>query len=164
MKKFFKIIIILLVILIVAIIILGLWLSHVPSSTYQVEDIDADEHWGNITGSLSYPSDFIPAMGVCAETINKENYYCTYEMLASDDYLYGYGYSLEVPPGSYYVYAHLVDEENENIGFTDEEKAYYSKFVSCGGSIECTSHIPIKVEVDRYESVTRIDPIDWYNY
>lgn len=162
MKKPLKIIIILLIIIIAAIIILGLWLSHVPSSTYEVEEIDSEAHWGKISGSLGYPSDYIPEMGVCAENTDGQDMYCTYEVLEDDDYTYGYGYEVSVPPGDYNVFAHLVDPET-SIGYTDEDRAYHSRFVKCGMGAECSDHKPIKVEVERYQHVTGINPIDWYN-
>lgn len=164
MKKLLKIILIIIVIIIVVAFILYLVLRHVPAVTYQVEEIDSEAHWGAVSGSLGYPSEFIPDLGVCAETTDQAEYYCTYEMLESDDYTYGYGYKISVPPGDYYIYAHLVDEKNPNIGYTDQYKAYYSQFVNCGMSVDCTSHKPVKVTVDRNEHVTRIDPIDWYDY
>jgi len=90
MKKFRKIILIIIAIIIVVAFILYLILRHVPSATYEVEEIDSEAHWGTISGSLGYPSDFIPDMGICAETTDHADYYCTYEMLESDDYTYGY--------------------------------------------------------------------------
>ncbi len=161
MKKLLKIVIILLIVIITAIIILGLWLSHVPSNVYEVEEIDSEAHWGKISGSLGYPSEEIPALGVCAENIDGVDMYCTYEMLEGDDYTYGYGYEVSVPPGDYNVFAHLVDPAS-NIGYTDEDRAYYSQYVTCGMDISCASHKAVKVTVGRNETVTGKDPIDWY--
>ena len=164
MKKGFKILIVILIILIVVAVVFYLILRRVPPEAYEVQEIDSEAHWATISGSLGYPSDYIPEMGVCAETTDKEDLYCTYEMLENDDYTYGLGYQLKVPPGKYYVFAHLMDEENKNVGFTNEEKAYHSKYVTCGSEVKCTSHKPITVEVKTREHITRIDPIDWYNF
>ncbi|MBU2235557.1 hypothetical protein KKA01_00685 [Patescibacteria group bacterium] len=153
------------IIIVVILILVGgyLKLSWVPNDITKVTELDSEEHWGTITGSLGYPSEMIPEMGVCAESTDKEDLFCTYEMLKDEDFTYSLGYEIKVPPGSYYVYAHLVDDTNKDIGYTNEDKAYYSKFVTCGMDIECTVHKAVKVEVERYETVTRIDPIDWYN-
>ncbi|MDZ7798791.1 MAG: hypothetical protein U5L76_04220 [Patescibacteria group bacterium] len=139
-------------------------LRWIPKDITEVTEINSEEHWGTITGSLGYPSDIIPDMGVCAESTDQNDLFCTYEIIENEDFTYGLGYEIKVPPDSYYVFAHLIDETNKNIGYTDEDKAYYSKFVTCGMGLECTSHKPIKVTVERYETVTRIDPIDWYNF
>lgn len=164
MKKRCKIGIIALIIIIVVIIFFYLILRRVPAVTYQVQEVDLEAHWGKISGSLSYPSEMLPEMGVCVATIDNQELYCTYEMIASEVYTYGYGYEVSVPPGDYYVFAHLVDDSNRKVGYTNEYKAYYSQFVNCGMDISCTSHDPIKVTVGSKEHVTRIDPIDWYNY
>lgn len=140
----------------------SLILHHVPSATYAVDAIDSEAHWGTISGSLSYPSEGIPPMGVCAQAADGIDQYCTYRMLEGDQYLYGAGYELSVPPGTYVVFSHLVTDENEKFGYTDEEQAYYSKFVTCGLSFDCPSHEPIPVEVARNAHVQDVDPIDWY--
>jgi len=162
MKKGVKIIIILLIVLIVLLIILALWMRHVPSTVYEVEDPENDDHWGKIEGSLGYPSDMIPALGICAKEVGGSSEYCTYEVVEGDDYTYGLGYVIDVPPGDYNVYSYLLDAESETGGALDDYKAYYSQFVTCGMDISCTSHKAIKVTVDINETVTRIDPIDWY--
>jgi len=163
MKKIGKIIIFLLIILVMAIVVLALWLSHVPSTVYDVEEIDSEAHWGKISGSLGYPSEYIPEMAVCAETTDGYDEYCTYEMLEDDGYTYGVGYEISVPPGDYNVYAYLVDPDSTTGGSLEDYQAYYSKYVVCGMDIECTSHTPVKVTVGRNETESRIDPIDWYN-
>jgi hypothetical protein len=138
-------------------------LRHVPADTYTVEEIDTDAHWGSITGSLSYPGEAIPPLGVCAVVTKGTDMYCTYKMLESDDYQYGYGYELSVPPDTYYVFAHTITEGNEKIGYTDEYKAYYSQFVTCGLEYDCPSHKPIPIKIEPYQNVQGIDPADWYN-
>ncbi len=143
----------------------ALVLRHVPAETYAVEQTDIQVHWGSISGSLSYPSDFIPALGVCAQTQNATEQYCTYEMIESDKYTHGFGYSISVPPGVYTVFSHEVTELNALTGYQDGDyQALYTKFVTCGMEYDCPSHAPIAVSVGRSEHVTDIDPIDWYNF
>lgn len=161
MKKI-RIIAIILVLLIVVLGVGYVVLRRVPAETYAVEEVDSEAHWGTIRGSLGYPAEGIPDMGVCAESITGVETFCTYTVLEDDEFTYGFGYELKVPPDNYYVYAHLVTEGNESIGYTDEYKAYYSKYVTCGGSISCTSHSPIKLSVARNQNINGIDPIDWY--
>ncbi|KKW01771.1 MAG: hypothetical protein A2898_01935 [Candidatus Kerfeldbacteria bacterium RIFCSPLOWO2_01_FULL_48_11] len=163
MKK--KIIIIAVMVLLVAILGGGyLFLRHVPAVTYAVNEIDSESHWGSISGWLSYPSEVIPPMGICAETVEGEDLYCTYQMIQDEEFQYGYGFELSVPPDTYYVYAHLLTDGTEKIGYTDEYKAYYSKFVTCGLDISCTSHAPIPVKVGRNEYIQDILPVDWFDF
>lgn len=165
MKKFRNILFIILGILIVLFLAGAVVLRHVPASTYVVEDVDTTSHWGVISGSLSYPSDFIPAQGICAISKDKMEEYCTYEMLEEDSYKNGYGYKISVPPGSYNVFAYEVTEANSEKGYQEGDYlSYYSKFVTCDYKTTCTSHRAILVAVEPNEDVTGIDPGDWYNF
>lgn len=111
-------------------------------------------NYGTIVGSLSFPSEEIPEMTVCAEGISSKEEFCTNERMTGDDYLYGLGYNLYLPAGEYFVYAKLAN---------DPYKAYYSEFVTCGLSVDCPSHQPIKVTVTAGETTSGVDPQDWYN-
>ncbi|MFA5134514.1 MAG: hypothetical protein WC505_01865 [Patescibacteria group bacterium] len=138
-------------------------LRHVPADTYAVQEIDGTAHWGSISGSVSYPSEMLPFMGICAETVDGADQYCTYELVPDGSSLSGYGYELAVPPDEYYVFAHEVAAGNESVGYVDEYRAYYSEFVTCGLEYTCPSHKPIPVEVARNQYLQGIDPTDWYN-
>lgn len=119
------------------------------------EDSASEVEQGYISGSVSYPSEYIPEdMEVCAESLDSSNEYC--EIIEEgDDYTYGWGYSVSVPYGDYYVYSQIPG---------DDYKSYYSEFVTCGLSVDCPSHDPIEISVDIENSEwTGIDPIDWYN-
>ena len=163
MKKRGKKIILIGTVVIVAFIVLGFALNRVPAITYQPQDTDTEAQWGTITGSLGYPSEGIPPMGVCAETVDQKELYCTYSLLSGSEYTYGQGYALQVPPGTYRVFAHLVTDTNAKIGYTNEARAYYSHYVLCGMSIGCADHQPVAVAVKASEQVKKIDPIDWIN-
>lgn len=111
---------------------------------------------GAIEGSLSYPSEGIPdSLIVCAETPEMEMIKCTNDRIQNTKYTYGVGYTLEIKPGTYYVYATL-DQTGR------DRKAYYSQAVVCGLTVECEDHSPIPVTVDAGETVENIDPGDWY--
>lgn len=109
---------------------------------------------GSIIGSISFPSEQIPEMQVCAENTNSAQTYCTDEMLEDSQYQNGLGYRLDVPEGSYTVYAKLPN---------DSYKAYYSEFVTCGLKASCVSHDPITIVVTADKTTDNIDPQDWYN-
>lgn len=116
---------------------------------------------GFIEGSLGYPSEFIPEdMVICAENLDTKKLYCTENHIQDNKYTHGLGYNIEVPAGDYFVYAYL----KETPAYSENYKAYYSEFVTCGSSVECKSHAPIKVTVDANTTKSNIDPQDWYDF
>ena len=115
--------------------------------------------FGTITGSLSYPSEFIPEkLTVCAENVYNRGIFCTQDHIKNAKYKYGVGYKLNLPTGSYYVYAYLPNDSSNK----DVYKAYYSEFVLCGLDYSCQSHEPVSVDVKSGSSVSNVDPQDWY--
>ena len=118
---------------------------------------------GVIEGSLSYPSEFIPPdMTICAENLATKKIYCTNQHLKAKKYRYKVGHKLEAPPGDYHVFAQLPDPVKYGAGYAKDYRAYYSKFVTCGMSVDCLDHAPIIVNVKSGETVRGIDPMDWY--
>ena len=118
---------------------------------------------GVIEGSLSYPSEFIPPdMTVCAENLATKKIYSTNKHLKAKKYQYKVGYKLEVPPGDYHVYAYLPDPAKYGASYSKDYRAYYSEFVKCGMTENCPSHEPVVVKVKSGETVSGIDPQDWY--
>lgn len=114
-----------------------------------------------ITGALSYPSDFdFPEMIVCAEAVNSKRIHCT-EKRIRNRRNGKFTYKLRVPAGDYYVFAIIVNSE-EPVDDVRGYKAYYSEFVTCGLSVDCPSHAPIKVSVRAGQTLTGINPGDWY--
>ena len=112
---------------------------------------------GTIEGSLSFPSEQIPAdMLVCAETLEESLVACTEKHIKDSKYTYREGFQLEVPIGEYYVCAMVPN-------FGNGYKAYYSEFVTCGLSVDCASHEPIIVEVKSGQTTDGVNPQDWYN-
>lgn len=106
---------------------------------------------GILEGSLGYPSDLIPRLVVCADNLVSGDRYCTDTRLESDRYTYGVGYRLEVPAGTYHVFAR-----------ESQLHAYYSPAVACGLKLDCTDHQPLSVTVLAGQTTTGIDPIDWF--
>jgi hypothetical protein len=118
---------------------------------------------GVIEGSLSYPSEFIPSdMTICAENLATKQLYCTNKHLKAKKYKYKVGYKLTVPPGDYHVFAKLPDPARYGASYPKDYRAYYSEFVKCGMRADCLDHTPIVVKVTSGETVSGIDPMDWY--
>lgn len=141
-------------VIVILIIALGYWYYTNNPSMNDNSEMSAEN--GTIEGTLSYPSQFIPEdMQICAEDTNSADKYCTDEHIADSKYTTGFGYQLDVPAGTYNVYAYLQSDP--------EYRAYYNEFVTCGLSVDCESHQVIDVEVEAGETVSGIDPGDWYN-
>jgi len=113
-----------------------------PSATYD----ELAQPRGYITGEVGYPSESIPPeMMICADREDKVETYCTYSKV-------GTSYTLPVPGANYKVYAKV-----------GTQTAYYSQFVICGLHVDCPSHEPIIIHVTNGETVSDVDPQDWYN-
>ena len=99
-----------------------------------------------------YPSEVIPPeLEVCAEEPRGVVVACTDEHLRQND---AEMYRLVVPAGSYYIFARLP--------YADANRAYFSEFVRCGLSAGCPSHERILVNIAAGQTITGIDPHDWY--
>ena len=116
---------------------------------------------GSIAGALSYPSDYdFPRMLVCAEAVNLKSIHCTDKRIRNRR-SGKFTYRLIVPAGSYFVFATIVNGEEPTEDYRGY-KAYYSEFVKCGLSVNCPSHEPVKVTVRPGQTLSGIDPGDWY--
>jgi hypothetical protein len=103
---------------------------------------------GSITGSLSYPSEFIPPLRVFAFQVESEGYFFvdTSENQTS--------YQIDNLPAGYYQIVAYTQDGNLAGGF--------SQAVPCGLTVDCTSHELIDVPVNVGQVVSGIDPGDWY--
>jgi hypothetical protein len=72
----------------------------------------------------------------------------------------GSAFSLEVHSGTYYVLAYVINPSQA--GTPPDYYAAYSQAVLCGLQAGCDDHSLVPVEVQSGESVTDINPIDWY--
>ncbi|MBW7955895.1 hypothetical protein H3C66_04140 [Patescibacteria group bacterium] len=103
---------------------------------------------GFIQGSLSFPSEVLPPQKICAVNTTSQLETCVEQRQGSS-------YKIEVPAGTYHVYAVTLDNPNT--------RAYYSEFVTCGLLASCPSHEPIEVVVVEGQATREVDPGDWYN-
>lgn len=136
--------------------------SHISKveSGEVAKEIAVESTTGFIEGSMSYPSEMIPpGVMVCAENTKSKVESCTKERVTNSKYMYGIGYKMELPVGTYYVYERFAEKFAD---FTPSYRAYYSEFVTCGSKYECPSHKPILITVKGGETVTGVDPQDWY--
>lgn len=106
------------------------------------------EGTGSITGSLSYLSEVIPPLRIFAYEVGTENYY--YVDTLQDQRTY----QIEnLPVGYYYVVAYTL---------SGNEAGGYTEAVLCGLGSDCTDHSLIEFPVNTGQTVTEVDPGDWY--
>jgi hypothetical protein len=106
------------------------------------------EGTGSITGSLSYPSDFIPPLRVFAFQVGSENYFYVDTVENQTTYQID-----DLPAGYYQVVAYIL---------SGNYAGGYTQAVPCGLTVECTDHTLIDVPVNSGQTVTGVDPGDWY--
>jgi len=103
---------------------------------------------GTLSGSLSYPSEGIPALKVVAFDAISGDAAASIDTAAGQS-----SYSLPVPPGMYNIVAYTLD---------GKLAGGYTMAVLCGLSAECTDHSLIPIPVAGGVEVSDIDPADWY--
>lgn len=128
------------------------------NDTQLAEKPETSKKVGVIKGQIGYPAEESPKQTVCAENINNSKDVHCVDVKGGKEL----AYSLEVPAGTYNVYAKIVDTE----GTQTEVRAYYNEFVKCGLSADCpeSGHSKyIDVEVANGQTVSGVNPTDWYN-
>ena len=108
----------------------------------------SNEGTGSITGSLSYPSEFIPPLRVFAFQVGSKNYF--YVDTAENQNTYQID---NLPTGYYQIVAYI---QNGKLA------GGYTQAVPCGLSVDCPNHDLLEVPVNSGQVVTGIDPADWY--
>lgn len=104
---------------------------------------------GSISGSLGYPSSFIPELVIVAFNSTGEWYYTATVAGATEYQIYG------LPPGVYTVVAYVP-------GDTRDWGGGYTAAVLCGLSVDCTDHGLIPITVAAGQLASGIDLKDWY--
>jgi hypothetical protein len=108
---------------------------------------------GTIRGTLSYPSDGVPALDVYAIGIN-EMEGITYRTRTESG---ATTFTIrDVAPGDYHLVAYLADAPTATIA------GGYTAAVECGLTFECTDHTLLPVTVAPGATVTDIAVRDWY--
>jgi hypothetical protein len=102
---------------------------------------------GSISGKLSFPSEMIPPLRVVAFRLEDQGYYYVDTSQNQGSYEI-----LGLPPGTYQVVAYVDAEFGGG----------YSQAVLCGLGVECTDHSLVSIVLAEGQSVTGIDPGDWY--
>jgi hypothetical protein len=108
---------------------------------------------GAITGKISYPSDFIPALRVYAiDPTAPGRYRVVHTAQNQQTYLIA-----GVAPATYFVYASAY-----SLGQTDTLGGAYTKAVACGLSAGCNDHTPLAVQVRPGAVADGVDVRDWF--
>jgi hypothetical protein len=103
---------------------------------------------GSISGTLSYPSEFIPPLRVVAFNVDGMLYrYVDTQQNQSTYQITG------LAPGKYHVVAYVIGG-----GLAGG----YTQMVPCGLSVNCTDHTLIDVTVNAGQDTPNIAPGDWY--
>lgn len=148
--------------------------SSVQNNNLPTKDESEVTEYGTIAGNASFPSGGLADdEAVCAVNIRDDKkIYCDKEVgsryAKQDKCALGEvdcnkpapdtSYSIKVPAGEYYVYS---TAESRKPGY----KAYYNEYTKCGLSVECpeAGHKQyISVTVKANETISNIDPADWY--
>lgn len=103
---------------------------------------------GSISGTLSYPSSFIPALRVVAFQVNGFNYRWVDTMENQSAYKI-----TGLAPGVYHVVAYLLD---------GSYAGGYTQAIPCGLSVDCLDHSLMDVTVEAGKDTPNINPGDWY--
>jgi len=123
-----------------------------PSDVVSTTPMSAFPETGYISGRLSYPSSFLPAMRVVAWSVTDGSYSYVDTMAGQFDY------TIEVPVGQYYVVSYSLGED----GFPSGLAGGYTQMVPCGLAYGCDDHTLIPVIVTAGATTANIDPGDWY--
>ena len=111
---------------------------------------------GTISGKLSYPSDFIPDLIICAEPVTGGKETCK----AVRSNKRGV-FSMQVSAGNYYVYAKVANAKETSV--SPDYRAYFNEFVRCGSNASCRDRTKIAVEVKPGGMAKDVLPADWYD-
>ena len=103
---------------------------------------------GTISGTLSYPSEGIPALRVVAYNLFDQ----TFKFVDTQPNQSAYEIT-NLAPGKYHVVAYAI---------SNGLAGGYTPAVACGLSVNCTDHSLLEVIVLAGEDTANIAPIDWY--
>lgn len=118
---------------------------------------------GSISGTVTFPSEGIPAQRVCAVSVDGKD--ADAVCVETEDLpTTAATFSIrKLSPGDYYVYAQLLDPSAIGSDISTSFKAYYNEFVRCGMKYECKDTTRTVVSVRAGEDTPDIKPYDWYH-
>ncbi len=108
---------------------------------------------GSISGQLNYPASSLPALYVTAFQAGTQNYQYVITNPGQSTYEID-----GLPAGVYHVVAYTIGGGGFPVGLPGG----YSKAVPCGLTENCSDHTLIDVTVPAGQTVTGINPMDWY--
>src|ERR1041385_6364064 len=125
------------------------------SATMTPPSTEVTQTNGTVTGKLSYPSEFLPAMRVALFSLTDGKAYFV-------DTAKGQGeYSIQVPPGNYYVVSYPFEGTPGNTGQVDSYTlgggpfaGGYTPMVPCGLNANCNDHTLLPVTVTAGQTTT----------
>jgi hypothetical protein len=125
----------------VAALVVGLGGESLPGTTAGIE------------GLLRYPSctDIPQDLQVCGEDVTSGTKVCTTPFSSPE----GFRYRLDVPTGTYRVYASAPSIRQ---GY----RAYYTESVRCGLSTKCIDHTPVLIPAIAGRTRAGVEPADWF--
>jgi hypothetical protein len=101
---------------------------------------------GSITGTLSYPSEFLPGLLIIAYRSGTTEYYSISTLDSQGTYQMD-----NLPSGTYHV-----------VAYYQSLSAGFSQAVPCGLRVDCTDHNLIDVVVMAGNVTMGVNPTDWY--
>ncbi|MBM3136913.1 MAG: hypothetical protein FJZ98_01870 [Chloroflexi bacterium] len=113
---------------------------------------------GGISGSLSYPSEFIPPLRVVAFRLENGQSTGEYKFLLTSENQSSYQID-GLEPGQYWIVAYTIPAGE---GIPQGLVGGFSQAVPCGLSVDCSDHSLIVVDVLAGQLTGGIDPSDWY--
>ena len=114
---------------------------------------------GSISGTLTYPSEFLPAQTVYAVSVDGRLFYRVETVVGQGHYkMFG------VPAGDYFVLAVLRMPLRAGSGEVASTRfgAAYTKASICGLFADCPDHTLMPVRVESRQETVNIKPDDWY--
>lgn len=121
-----------------------------------------DLPYATVTGKLSFPSEFLPAMRVALFSLTNGKAYFVDTAKGQN------WYSINVPAGTYYVVSYPYEGVPGNTGQVDSYTlgggpfaGGYTRMVPCGLTVGCDDHTLLPVSVVEGQ-VAAADPGDWY--
>jgi hypothetical protein len=110
--------------------------------------VEAPVSTASISGTLIYPSEYIPAMNVVAFNVDSAAWFMVVTQEGDGSYQIN-----DLPVGQYFVVSYVLG---------GDFGGGYTPAVACGLNVACTDHSLIPVNVQAGDALSGINPHDWY--